>query len=66
MYIVYQLHTPGKLKLFKILIILSFNQLDLPEYHSKEMLYEKLVIAITEGKEGFGFAWRIIKIQRTI
>eukprot|EP01015_Nassula_variabilis_P034500 TRINITY_DN8508_c0_g1_i11.p1 TRINITY_DN8508_c0_g1~~TRINITY_DN8508_c0_g1_i11.p1 ORF type:complete len:153 (-),score=36.33 TRINITY_DN8508_c0_g1_i11:175-633(-) len=32
-----------------------FNQLDLPEYQSKEILYEKLMIAITEGKEGFGF-----------
>jgi len=33
-----------------------FNQLDLPEYRSKEQLIEKLIIAITEGKEGFGFA----------
>jgi len=33
-----------------------FNQLDLPEYKSKEILREKLFIAITEGKEGFGFA----------
>ena len=33
----------------------SFNQLDLPEYKTKEALREKLMIAITEGKEGFGF-----------
>lgn len=34
----------------------SFNQLDLPEYASKEILAEKLSYAILEGKEGFGFA----------
>lgn len=33
-----------------------FNQIDIPEYHSKEQLIEKLMIAIMEGKEGFGFA----------
>ena len=33
-----------------------FNQLDLPEYSSEEMLREKLLIAIREGSEGFGFA----------
>jgi len=33
-----------------------FNQLDLPEYVSKEAFIEKLLLAITEGKEGFGFA----------
>jgi hypothetical protein len=32
-----------------------FNQLDLPEYPSKDILIEKLMLAITEGKEGFGF-----------
>jgi len=32
-----------------------FNQLDLPEYKTKEALRDKLMIAITEGKEGFGF-----------
>jgi len=32
-----------------------FNQLDLPEYPTREMLREKLLLAITEGKEGFGF-----------
>jgi hypothetical protein len=29
--------------------------LDLPEYSSKELLKEKLLLAISEGKEGFGF-----------
>ncbi|KAF8819368.1 HECT-domain (ubiquitin-transferase) domain-containing protein [Cardiosporidium cionae] len=33
-----------------------FNQLDMPEYSSKERLRAKLLQAITEGKEGFGFA----------
>jgi E3 ubiquitin-protein ligase HUWE1 len=33
-----------------------FNQLDLPEYSSEEILREKLLIAIKEGSEGFGFA----------
>lgn len=32
-----------------------FNQLDLPNYHSKDILKERLRIAITEGHEGFGF-----------
>eukprot|EP00890_Picochlorum_soloecismus_P001249 jgi/Picsp_1/2124/NSC_05589-R1_ubiquitin-protein ligase 1 len=33
-----------------------FNQLDLPEYESKERLRERLFMAIHEGKEGFGLA----------
>ncbi len=33
----------------------SFNQLDLPEYDSYERLRQKLLCAITEGSEGFGF-----------
>lgn len=33
-----------------------FNQLDLVEYDSKEILYERLLTAIREGSEGFGFA----------
>jgi hypothetical protein len=33
-----------------------FNQLDLPEYNTKEQLRERLLMAIHEGKEGFGFA----------
>eukprot|EP00252_Welwitschia_mirabilis_P015868 TRINITY_DN35256_c0_g1_i1.p1 TRINITY_DN35256_c0_g1~~TRINITY_DN35256_c0_g1_i1.p1 ORF type:complete len:3600 (-),score=671.44 TRINITY_DN35256_c0_g1_i1:388-11187(-) len=32
-----------------------FNQLDLPEYTSKEQLEERLLLAIHEGSEGFGF-----------
>ncbi|KAJ4837727.1 hypothetical protein Tsubulata_038110 [Turnera subulata] len=32
-----------------------FNQLDLPEYPSKERLEERLLLAIHEGNEGFGF-----------
>jgi len=38
-----------------IYFIYSFNQLDLPDYPTKEMLTEKLLYAINEGKE-FGFA----------
>jgi len=33
-----------------------FNQLDLPEYESEDIMREKLLIAIREGSEGFGFA----------
>ncbi|KAF8094776.1 hypothetical protein N665_0353s0007 [Sinapis alba] len=33
-----------------------FNQLDLPEYPSKEQLQERLLLAIHEASEGFGFA----------
>ncbi|KAK8527091.1 hypothetical protein V6N13_084961 [Hibiscus sabdariffa] len=32
-----------------------FNQLDLPEYPSKEQLQERLLLAIHEASEGFGF-----------
>jgi len=32
-----------------------FNQLDLPEYPSKEQLKSRLTLAIHEGNEGFGF-----------
>ncbi|KAI9106855.1 hypothetical protein K1719_022383 [Acacia pycnantha] len=32
-----------------------FNQLDLPEYPSKQHLEERLLLAIHEGSEGFGF-----------
>nr|XP_011461878.1 PREDICTED: E3 ubiquitin-protein ligase UPL1 isoform X1 [Fragaria vesca subsp. vesca] len=32
-----------------------FNQLDLPEYTSKDQLHERLMLAIHEGSEGFGF-----------
>jgi hypothetical protein len=33
----------------------SFNQLDLPEYTSKDQLQERLLLAIHEANEGFGF-----------
>ncbi|KAK9466030.1 hypothetical protein V1512DRAFT_31791 [Lipomyces arxii] len=33
-----------------------FNQLDMPEYDSYEALRNALILAITEGREGFGFA----------
>lgn len=32
----------------------SFATIDLPEYSTKEILIDKLVLAISEGKEGFG------------
>lgn len=35
---------------------ISFNQLDLPCYPTRQILKEKLELAILEGKEGFGFA----------
>ncbi|KAJ8696871.1 E3 ubiquitin-protein ligase tom1 [Pleurotus ostreatus] len=33
-----------------------FNQVDLPQYSSYEMLRQQLLLAITEGGEGFAFA----------
>lgn len=33
-----------------------FNQVDLPEYPSEDVLREKLLQAVSEGHEGFGFA----------
>eukprot|EP00931_Biecheleriopsis_adriatica_P032558 TRINITY_DN18993_c0_g2_i1.p1 TRINITY_DN18993_c0_g2~~TRINITY_DN18993_c0_g2_i1.p1 ORF type:complete len:2013 (+),score=532.86 TRINITY_DN18993_c0_g2_i1:809-6040(+) len=33
-----------------------FNQVDLPDYPSEEVLREKLLQAVSEGHEGFGFA----------
>ena len=32
-----------------------FNQLDILEYESKEQLKDRLMVAIHEGSEGFGF-----------
>jgi E3 ubiquitin-protein ligase HUWE1 len=32
-----------------------FNQLDLPDYPSKEQLRDRLMVAVHEGSEGFGF-----------
>ena len=34
----------------------SFRQLELPRYESKDKFYEKLILAISEGKEGFYIA----------
>lgn len=36
--------------------IAGFNQIDLPQYSSYEMLRQQLLLAINEGGEGFGFA----------
>jgi hypothetical protein len=36
--------------------VCSFNQLDLPEYTGEEEMRKKLVLAMTECSEGFGFA----------
>lgn len=35
---------------------IGFNQIDLPQYSSYEMLRQQLLLAIHEGGEGFGFA----------
>ena len=35
---------------------IGFNQIDLPQYSSYEMLRQQLLLAINEGGEGFGFA----------
>jgi len=32
-----------------------FNQLDMPEYSSEDILRDKLEYAVSEGGEGFGF-----------
>ena len=34
----------------------GFNQIDLPQYSSYEMLRQQLLLSINEGGEGFGFA----------
>jgi hypothetical protein len=34
----------------------GFNQIDLPQYSSYEMLRHQLLLSINEGGEGFGFA----------
>ena len=33
--------------------------MDLPDYPTKEILREKIMISINEGKEGFGFIWDV-------
>ena len=35
-------------------ILLGFNQTDLPQYSSYEVLRQQLLLAINEGGEGFG------------
>lgn len=37
-------------------MMIGFNQIDLPQYSSYEMLRQQLLLAINEGGEGFGFA----------
>ena len=55
-----QAHTCMELSLFHRSHIhsssLGFNQIDLPQYSSYEMLRQQLLLAINEGGEGFGFA----------
>lgn len=34
----------------------GFNQIDLPQYTSYDMLRQQLLLAINEGGEGFGFS----------
>jgi len=40
----------------RFLMHTGFNQIDLPQYTSYEMLRQQLLLAINEGGEGFGFA----------
>ena len=35
-----------------------FNQLDLPAYENYDFLRNQMLLAINEGSEGFGLAWR--------
>jgi hypothetical protein len=42
-------------KIVLMVIGCSFNQLDLPEYSLKEQLQDRLLLAIHEASEGFGF-----------
>ena len=55
-----QAHTCEILTRFRtliyLLVLLGFNQIDLPEYTSYEKLRQQLLLAINEGGEGFGFA----------
>lgn len=39
------------------LVQIGFNQIDLPQYTSYEMLRQQLLMAINEGGEGFAFSW---------
>lgn len=39
-----------------VVLYLGFNQIDLPQYTSYEMLRQQLLMAINEGGEGFAFS----------
>ncbi|KAG6536313.1 hypothetical protein ZIOFF_001366 [Zingiber officinale] len=49
------LHIPGNALPPIVKFFQGFNQLDLPEYSSREQLEERLLLAIHEASEGFGF-----------
>jgi len=56
-------HTPVSLLLVTfwytnnlIFNVLGFNQIDLPQYTTYEMLRQQLLMAINEGGEGFAFS----------
>ena len=49
-------YCPLSLQLMLTRVYLGFNQIDLPQYSSYEMLRQQLLLAINEGGEGFGFA----------
>ena len=40
----------------KLIFVVGFNQIDLPQYSSYEMLRQQLLLAINEGGEGFAFS----------
>ena len=48
------------------LALSSFNQLCLPYYSSFEEMQKKLLLAINEGSEGFGFAWHLVTPSHAI
>jgi E3 ubiquitin-protein ligase HUWE1 len=48
-------HTWYYIPSFFLTFTSSFNQIDIPEYPSKEIMHERLLTAIKETK-GFGFA----------
>lgn len=52
----FYIHAMHSEKLHEITLSLGFNQIDLPQYTSYEMLRQQLLLAINEGGEGFGFA----------
>lgn len=48
-------YTYGR-QVLNVTFILGFNQIDLPQYTSYEMLRQQLLLAINEGGEGFAFS----------